>query len=82
METDQRRLIREIGSGSGHLSQKSRLTWFGLGAWDLVQSVRIRWPIDDGEEIRDPSRPGLMPLGARGEAHSSLGRIPRHTARF
>lgn len=64
--TDQRRLIRGIGSGSGHLAQKSRLTWFGLGACDPVQSARTRWPIADGEEIRDPPRPGLIPLG-RGE---------------
>ncbi|MDM7917489.1 MAG: FG-GAP-like repeat-containing protein [Candidatus Eisenbacteria bacterium] len=36
--------MREVGTGSGFLSQNSRIVHFGLGKATIVDSVVVRWP--------------------------------------
>ena len=58
LETNQRRLMREVRSGSGFLSQRSRRLHFGLRENEIAQALEIRWP---GGEIQ---RVDSMPEGS------------------
>ena len=49
LETNQRRLMREVRSGSGFLSQRSRRLHFGFEENEIPQALEIRWP---GGEIQ------------------------------
>ncbi len=62
VETDRRTLMREIVSGSGYLSQRSRQAWFGLAGEERVQSVRVRWPLGGLQEIANPPQAGELTL--------------------
>ena len=44
IETDRRTLMREVGSGTGFLSQRSRRLGFGLSRDEVVRSLRVLWP--------------------------------------
>ena len=59
VRTDRRTLMREIVSGSGYLSQRSRIARFGLAAGEAVQRLTVRWP---GGSVQD-----LDPAGQEGE---------------
>jgi len=56
--TDRRSMVREIVSGSGYLSQRSRIAVFGLMDGEVVNRLRIRWPLGEIQEIEGPL-PGL-----------------------
>lgn len=58
LTTDRRTMAREIVSGSGYLSQRSRIAWFGLSEGEEVRRLRIRWPLGEVQEIESPL-PGL-----------------------
>ena len=62
VETDRRTLMREIVSGSGYLSQRSRQAWFGLTAGERVRSVKVRWPLGAVQEVADPPQAGELTL--------------------
>ena len=65
--TDRRTLTREIVSGSGYLSQRSRVARFGLAEGEVVQRVRVRWPGGLVQEIDGPPGQGRVLL-VEGEA--------------
>jgi len=44
LETDRRKLVREIVSGSGYLSQRPRLAEFGLEPGERPRSLSVAWP--------------------------------------
>ena len=54
LTTDRRTMAREIVSGSGYLSQRSRIAEFGLLAGEEVRGLRIRWPLGEVQEIKSP----------------------------
>ncbi len=56
--TDRRALMREIVSGSGYLSQRSRAARFALPQGERVLSVRVRWPLGFIQEFNDPPQAG------------------------
>lgn len=58
LTTDRRTMTREIVSGSGYLSQRSRIARFGLLEGEEVRGLRIRWPLGKVHEIASPL-PGL-----------------------
>ena len=60
--TDRRTLMREIVSGSGYLSQRSRVAWFGLAREETVRSVRVRWPLGLVQEFESPPQGGNVLL--------------------
>lgn len=62
LATDRRTLMREIVSGSGYLSQRSRVAAFGLGGEEDVRSVRVRWPAGAVEEFDGPPQEGSIVL--------------------
>ena len=62
LTTDRRTLMREIVSGSGYLSQRSRVAAFGLGGGETVRSVRVRWPLGAVEGFDEPPQEGSIVL--------------------
>lgn len=54
LTTDRRTMGREIVSGSGYLSQRSRIARFGLMEGEQVRGLRIRWPLGEVQEIASP----------------------------
>ena len=62
LATDRRTLMREIVSGSGYLSQRSRVAAFGLGGEETVRSVRVRWPLGAVEGFDEPLQEGSIVL--------------------
>lgn len=56
--TDRRSMVREIVSGSGYLSQRSRIATFGLLDGEVVNRLRIRWPLGEIQVFEGPL-PGL-----------------------
>lgn len=56
--TDRRSMVREIVSGSGYLSQRSRIATFGLMDGEVVKRLQIRWPLGEIQEFEGPL-PGL-----------------------
>lgn len=62
LATDRRTLMREIVSGSGYLSQRSRVAAFGLGGEETVRGVRVRWPLGAVEEFDEPPQEGSIVL--------------------
>lgn len=54
LTTDRRTMTREIVSGSGYLSQRSRIARFGLMEGEEVRGLRIRWPLGEVQEIASP----------------------------
>ena len=62
LTTDRRTLMREIVSGSGYLSQRSRVATFGLGSEETVRSIRVRWPLGTVEAFDEPPQQGGIVL--------------------
>ncbi len=60
LTTDRRTLMREIVSGSGYLSQRSRVAAFGLEGAETVRGVRVRWPLGAVEEFDEPPQQGSI----------------------
>ena len=54
LTTDRRTMTREIVSGSGYLSQRSRIARFGLMEGEAVRGLQIRWPLGEVQEIASP----------------------------
>ena len=87
LTTDRRELMREVVSGSGYLSQRSRVATFGLGEDESVLSIRIRWPLGGTQSIEEPPQQGSIVL-VEGEAkfrHASLpddAAVPSEPARL
>lgn len=54
LTTDRRTMAREIVSGSGYLSQRSRIAQFGLMEGEEVRGLRVRWPLGEVQEIESP----------------------------
>ena len=54
LTTDQRTMAHEIVSGSGYLSQRSRIARFGLMEGEEVRGLRIRWPLGEVQEVESP----------------------------
>ena len=67
LTTDRRTMMREIASGSGYLSQRSRQATFSLPDGETVQSVRVRWPLGSVQHFQDPPAQGTILL-LEGEA--------------
>ncbi len=62
LETDRRTLTREIVSGSGYLSQRSRVARFGLPEGDTVQGLSVRWPSGSVQQVDTPGQEGRFVL--------------------
>lgn len=62
LATDRRTLMREIVSGSGYLSQRSRVATFGLEGAETIRSVRVLWPSGAVEEFDEPPQKGSIVL--------------------
>ncbi len=60
--TDRRTMMREIASGSGYLSQRSRRARFALSEAEAVRGVQVRWPLGDVQEIASPPQDGHFAL--------------------
>ncbi len=71
--TDRRTLMREIASGSGYLSQRSREASFGLQQGERVRQLRVRWPGGAVQTIADPPQDGSI-LVSEGSGSFSPGR--------
>ena len=74
--TDRRSMVREIVSGSGYLSQRSRIAVFGLMDGEVVNRLRIRWPLGEIQEIEGPL-PGLDLAVSEGQV--AVRRVQRAT---
>ena len=75
LTTDRRTLMREIVSGSGYLSQRSRVATFGLGSEESVRSVRVRWPLGTVEVFDEPPQQGGIVL-VEGESAIRAAPLP------
>ena len=75
LTTNRRTLMREIVSGSGYLSQRSRIAAFGLDAAETVRSVRVRWPLGAVEAFDDPPQDGSIVL-VEGEGAGRPASLP------
>lgn len=60
VETERRTLMREVVSGSGFLSQRSRRLGFGLARDEKIRKLRVRWP--SGREREFPAAPAAALL--------------------
>ena len=60
--TDRRSLMREIVSGSGYLSQRSRETRFALHEGESILDIRVRWPLGSIVTVADPPQSGALLL--------------------
>ena len=60
--TSRRTLTRQIVSGSGFLSQRSRVARFALADDEVVREVRVRWPGAAAQQIASPPQQGRLLL--------------------
>ncbi len=60
--TDRRTLMREIVSGSGYLSQRSRVARFGLQAGETVLRFTVHWPGGSVQRMDAPGQEGRFVL--------------------
>lgn len=60
--TSRRTLTRQIVSGSGFLSQRSRAARFALADDEVVREVRVRWPGAPAQQIVSPPQQGRLLL--------------------
>lgn len=67
VETSQREMTREIVSGSGYLSQRTRRAEFGLLDGEAVRRIRVRWPSGAVQDFTEPF-PGLDLAYVEGES--------------
>ncbi len=72
VETDKRSLMREVTSGSGYLSQRSREARFALAKGETVRSVRVRWPGGTEQDFTDPPASGKVLLVEGSETFREL----------
>ncbi len=57
VETGTHRQMRVVTAGSGYASQSSRTVHFGLGTYDTVDLLEIKWPGGDrGSAVRQSFR--------------------------
>lgn len=78
VNTDRRTLMREIVSGSGYLSQRSRVATFGLREDETVRSVRVRWPLGEVQSLEQPPQQGSIIL-VEGEGRFRDDSLPEVT---
>ncbi len=57
-ENGKRKQIREIKMSGGHLSFDPKIMHFGLGSWDTVEAVEVRWPTGQPEVLQGPFAAG------------------------
>ena len=74
LDTDKRTLMREIASGSGYLSQRSREATFAVPEEETVRSVRVRWPLGTAQVLEDPPQEGTVSLVEGEESFSVAAR--------
>ncbi len=60
LETDRRRMIREVASKSGYLSQASRLARFGVVEGETPRMITVRWRSGSEQRFEDPPAQGEM----------------------
>ena len=60
--TDRRTLMREVVSGSGYLSQRSRVARFAMPEEERVLKLRVRWPVGSVQDFEDPPQAGTLLL--------------------
>ena len=65
--TDRRSLAREVVSGSGYLSQRSRVARFALELGETIERLTVHWPGGSVQEVSAPAQHGEFLL-AEGEA--------------
>jgi hypothetical protein len=58
LRTRKNRRLRPVVAGDGYLSQSSRRVHFGLGDERKIESVVVRWPGGESEEIQAPKADG------------------------
>ena len=80
VETERRTLMREVVSGAGFLSQRSRRPGFGLAADESVRKLRVRWPAGMVQEFSDVPAAGLLSI-VEGEDRAAPGKQPRPARR-
>ena len=68
---DGRRQMREIKASGGNQSHDLLLARFGLGDWESVASMTVRWPDGETSEVAGPLKPGRYRL-----VRSAAGRQP------
>ena len=78
VNTDRRTLMRDIVSGSGYLSQRSRVATFGLREDETVHSVRVRWPLGEVQIFEQPPQQGSIVL-VEGESRFRDDSLPKVT---
>ncbi|MCP5112671.1 MAG: redoxin domain-containing protein [bacterium] len=78
LETSSRRLMREVRSGSGYLSQPSRRLHFGLLPGETVKALEVRWPGGRRQQIEDLPASGAIRIT---EGESEAVEIPVRTPR-
>ena len=55
MEVDGKKQIREVSSGSSHMSQNMLESHFGVGAASVVDTVTVRWIDGESQTLRNVS---------------------------
>ncbi len=68
LETDRRRLVREIVSGSGYLSQRPRLAEFGLLPGETPRRLRVAWPGGGSSDFANVPVESARLLAVEGDA--------------
>ena len=68
---DGRRQMREIKASGGNQSHDLLVARFGLGDWESVASMTVRWPDGDQSELAGPLKPGRYRL-----VRSAAGKQP------
>ena len=75
IETERRTLMREVVSGSGFLSQRSRRLGFGLARDEKIRKLRVRWPSGREQAFSDVPAAALLSL-VEGEERMASAQRP------
>ena len=79
LTTNRRTLMREVSSGSGYLSQRSRIATFGLSDGETVHSIQVRWPLGKIERFDEPTQRGSIEL-IEGKGMVHIASLPEASA--
>ena len=78
LETNQRHLMREVRSGSGFLSQRSRRLHFGFEDGEVPRALEIRWPGGQVQHIDGlPERGHFQVAEGTGELSRATFSMPK-----